>query len=130
VTLGSHQTTVGKSQVHLTPKWIIEALGPFDLDPCAANPRPWDCAFENYSKTQDGLSLPWSGVVWLNPPFDRYKVGLWVEKLAAHGDGIAFATCQNRNRVVQALLAAGLCDFVSRQAHQVQPPGWVRTSCQ
>jgi hypothetical protein len=89
VTLGSHQTTVGKSQVHLTPKWIIEALGPFDLDPCAANPRPWDCAFENYSKTQDGLSLPWSGVVWLNPPFDRYKVGLWVEKLAAHGDGIA-----------------------------------------
>jgi hypothetical protein len=22
----------------LTPKWIIDAFGPFDLDPCAADP--------------------------------------------------------------------------------------------
>ena len=33
--LGSHQTTVGKSQVHITPKFIIDALGPFDVDPAA-----------------------------------------------------------------------------------------------
>jgi hypothetical protein len=41
MTLGSHQQSIGKSQVHLTPRWIIDALGPFDLDPCAATVRPW-----------------------------------------------------------------------------------------
>ena len=89
MTLGSHQKTVGASQVHLTPRWIIDALGPFDLDPCAADPRPWDCAVENYTESDDGLSQPWFGRVWLNPPFDRYQVGRWVQKLADHGNGIA-----------------------------------------
>jgi hypothetical protein len=47
MTLDSHQRTIGATQMHLTPRSIIDALGPFDLDPCAANPRPWDCAAEN-----------------------------------------------------------------------------------
>jgi hypothetical protein len=88
VTLGSHQRCVGKSQVHLTPKWLIDALGPFDLDPCAATDRPWDCAKRNYTEADDGLALPWEGMVWLNPPFDRYQVGKWIAKLADHGNGI------------------------------------------
>jgi len=89
VTLGSHQASVGKSQVHLTPRWIIEACGPFDLDPCAADPRPFDCARRNYAEDVDGLSMIWHGKVWLNPPFDRYNVGKWMMKLAMHGNGIA-----------------------------------------
>lgn len=89
MTLGSHQRCVGKSQVHLTPKWLIDTLGPFDLDPCAADPRPWDCARHNYAEADDGLSLPWFGFVWLNPPFDRYQVARWISRLAAHGNGIA-----------------------------------------
>mgnify|MGYP001578073341 CR=1 FL=1 len=97
MTLGSHQTTVGKSQIHITPKWIIDALGPFDLDPCAAWPRPWDCAKMNFSCTMgegipgiDGLRSPWpKGRVWLNPPFNRYEVGKWIHKLAEHGEGMA-----------------------------------------
>jgi hypothetical protein len=88
LTLGSHQRCVGKSQVHLTPKWLIDALGPFDLDPCAATDRPWDCAAHNYVEAQDGLALPWEGMVWLNPPFDRYAVGDWIDRLAQHGNGI------------------------------------------
>jgi hypothetical protein len=47
MTLGSHQQTVGKSQNHITPRWIIDTLGPFDLDPAAADPRPWPCARTN-----------------------------------------------------------------------------------
>jgi hypothetical protein len=89
MTLGSHQRCVGKSQVHLTPKWLIDKLGPFDLDPCAATDRPWDCAKRNYVEADDGLALPWEGLVWLNPPFDRYQVGKWIQKLADHGNGIA-----------------------------------------
>jgi hypothetical protein len=88
MTLGSHQRCVGKSQVHLTPRWVIGDLGPFDLDPCAATDRPWDCAKRNYVEADDGLALPWEGMVWLNPPFDRYQVGKWIQKLADHGNGI------------------------------------------
>ncbi len=87
MTLGSHQTTLGKSQNWITPKFIIDALGPFDLDPCACFPRPWNCAIDNW--TRNGLNITWVGRVWLNPPFNRYEVGKWIAKLAAHGDGIA-----------------------------------------
>lgn len=92
MTIGSHQKTVGKSQEHLTPRWLIDALGPFDLDPCASDPpRPWHCARVNLSKADDGLSHTWdqSARIWLNPPFDRYQVGRWIERLADHGNGIA-----------------------------------------
>jgi DNA N-6-adenine-methyltransferase (Dam) len=98
MTLGSHQQCVGKSQDHLTPKSFIERLGPFDLDPCAADPRPWDCAKVNYTKAMDGLSRPWPRDlrVWLNPPFDRYEVAAWIEKLAEHNYGVALlhARCE------------------------------------
>lgn len=43
-TLGSHQKTRGDSQYWMTPKFILDALGPFDLDPAGAGPRPWECA--------------------------------------------------------------------------------------
>lgn len=29
-----------KSDIWLTPPHILDALGPFDLDPCAPDPRP------------------------------------------------------------------------------------------
>jgi hypothetical protein len=87
MTLGSHQKTVGDSQSWITPRWILEALGSFDLDPAASDPQPWDCAAENW--TTAGLERPWHGRVWLNPPFDRYQVRRWIQKLAAHGNGTA-----------------------------------------
>jgi hypothetical protein len=89
MTLGSHQTAIGKSQVHITPKWILDPLGSFDLDPAAADPRPWDCAAVNYTEADDGLRHPWRGRVWLNPPFDQYVVGKFIRRLAAHGRGTA-----------------------------------------
>jgi hypothetical protein len=67
--------------------WSITAIGPFDLDPCAANPRPWDCAHINWST--HGLEREWFGTVFLNPPYNRYVVSAWISKLARHGKGIA-----------------------------------------
>ncbi|MGE0289289.1 MAG: DNA N-6-adenine-methyltransferase [Bradyrhizobium sp.] len=89
MSLGSHQRSIGASQVHITPLRVIEATGPFDLDPCAADPRPWDCAAMNYTESEDGLTKPWFGRVWLNPPFHRYQVGQWIGRLARHGRGTA-----------------------------------------
>lgn len=71
----------------LTPPEIIQKIGPFDLDPCAPFPRPWDTADRHYSIEQDGLSRPWEGRVWLNPPYS--DVATWIRRLAAHGDGVA-----------------------------------------
>lgn len=88
MTLGSHQKTVGDSQSWITPKHIIEALGPFDLDPCACDPQPWPCARENW--VRGGLGgEPWRGLVWLNPPFNRYGVQHWMARMAQHNNGIA-----------------------------------------
>jgi len=85
MTLGSHQKTIGDSQDWITPKLIIDDLGPFDLDPCASVTQPWPCA--TFQFTSRGLNMPWNGFVWLNPPFHRYKVGLWIDRLSRHKPG-------------------------------------------
>ena len=73
----------------LTPKWITDTLGPFDLDPCSPGVRrPWDTATHHLSVEDDGLSAPWFGHVWCNPPYGR-ETFKWLSKLADHGNGIA-----------------------------------------
>lgn len=88
--IGSHTKQVRvATDVWLTPKPILWALGKFDLDPCAApRPRPWPTASEHYERTENGLHLPWWGRVWLNPPYGN-DVGLWMELMAKHSCGIA-----------------------------------------
>ncbi len=84
-----HQTSIGKSQVHLTTRWILDPLGRFKTDPCASDPRPWDCAEINYTAADDGLVKPWFGRVWLNPPFHRFQIAGWLHRMAEHNHGIA-----------------------------------------
>lgn len=86
--LGAHHTrSTATTDVWLTPRWVIDALGPFDLDPCASSPRPWDCAARNLTEVDDGLAAEWSGLVWLNPPYGQVEV--WMQRIAEHGHGIA-----------------------------------------
>lgn len=42
----------------LTPKWIIDALGPFDMDPCVPDHMPWSTATRMVTKAEDGLTVP------------------------------------------------------------------------
>ena len=72
----------------LTPPEIIQALGHFDLDPCAPVLRPWPTATYHFTVEDDGLSRDWTGRVWLNPPYGTHT-GTWLNKLAVHGNGIA-----------------------------------------
>ena len=48
-----------------TPRWIIDTLGPFDLDPCAppADVRPYEIAPTAYTRDDDGPSREWHGTV-------------------------------------------------------------------
>lgn len=70
-----------------TPPHIIQALGEFDLDPCAAHGII--TARNHLYKNDDGLSKEWHGRVWLNPPYSRKLICAFIEKMARHNNGIA-----------------------------------------
>lgn len=86
--LSSHQSACMKNDEWLTPPAILGPLGRFDLDPCAPVCRPWPTARDHYTMNDDGLSQPWYGRVWCNPPFGRQAVK-WLRRCAEHGDAIA-----------------------------------------
>lgn len=88
MSMGSHQSAAMISDTWLTPPSIVRALGSFDLDPCCPPVMPWQTATVQYNEAQDGLSTPWFGRVWCNPPYSREAVK-WLRKLVAHGNGIA-----------------------------------------
>lgn len=81
----------------LTPPDILSALGPFDLDPCAPVSRPWDMAARHYTVDDDGLSRPWEGRVWLNPPYGT-RTFEWMARLAEHKQGIALIFARTETR--------------------------------
>jgi phage N-6-adenine-methyltransferase len=61
----------------------------WDLDVCAAGPNVCD-NYYSIDRGQDGLSLPWRGLCWCNPPYGR-GIGAWVERArraAADGAGV------------------------------------------
>ena len=67
-----------------TPDHIIELayniLGDINLDPASnETANKWVEADKYYTLENDGLTQPWSGSVWLNPPYDN--VGPWVDRL-------------------------------------------------
>lgn len=122
--IGSHHSTDNGSNVWLTPPGVIEALGPFDLDPCAApNPRPWDTAAHHITPPDDGLSAAWNGRVWLNPPYA--DVERWLGKLADHGRGtaIVFARTETRWFVSQVWDRATAVMFLHGRLHFHLPDG-------
>lgn len=74
----SHANTSSAHHGWCTPKELLETLYQvfprFDLDPCSptSNPRRAPVkAFLHYTVDDDGLSLPWHGSVFLNPPYGR-----------------------------------------------------------
>lgn len=72
-----------------TPEWLFVAMGAqFDLDPChpKGDTLPHVPALRKLSKDDDGLSSPWSGFVWCNPPYS--EIHAWGKKFAVHGEGL------------------------------------------
>lgn len=76
-----------------TPDDIIaaarEVLGDIDLDPATNDKAQARIkATRHYTKEDDGLLLgnPWAGRVWLNPPYRRGMVGLFIDRLVAEYD--------------------------------------------
>jgi hypothetical protein len=84
-------TTVDPSQRNdrwLTPPDVVKALGVFDLDPCGAPGHVLARVTFLQEDGADGLTDPWFGRVWMNPPYGR-TMRQWVERLVEHGTGTA-----------------------------------------
>lgn len=94
--IGAHHSANPQTDEWLTPPWVITALGPFDLDPCSPLDRPWDTAARHYTVSDDGLLLPWDGLVWCNPPYS--SADTWMARLAEHGTGIALVFARTETR--------------------------------
>jgi hypothetical protein len=121
--IGSHQSTGATNDEWLTPPHIIQALGPFDLDPCTPDLMPWVTARDRYTQSQNGLSLPWRGRVWLNPPYSNWWD--WMDKLASHGNGIAliFARTETEAFHEKVWKRAGGVLFMRGRIHFHYPSG-------
>ena len=101
----THAGNSSTSMMWHTPAEVLdvlyEAFGVFDLDPCsptAARSSAPVKARVYYTAADDGLSLPWHGVVFINPPYGR-GLGAWVAKAEAE------VLCGNARTVV-ALIPA------------------------
>ena len=76
---------------YYTPAEIFEAMNTeFDLDPASPGRDvvPWIPAKHHYTLTDNGLARPWRGCVWLNPPYSREGLPLWLDKFRQHRNGV------------------------------------------
>ena len=120
--MGSHQSHRALSTTWLTPLYITQALGTFDLDPCGF--PGWPTADRLITLPDDGLTAEWGGRVWLNPPYGQ-AVWSWLDKLAAHGRGTAlvFARTETAGFTKQVWGKASAILFLGGRLHFHRPDG-------
>ena len=100
-----HAGNSATSETWTTPKEFLEPLytifGTFDLDPCSPTSdgrTTFVKARAYFTEADDGLSLPWFGTVYMNPPYGR-SIHHWTAKAKSEvGQGNA--------EVVVGLIAA------------------------
>ena len=112
-----HEPSIGASDDWYTPPAMFDAIGlTFDLDPCSPGEGHWVPARRVFTKADDGLAQPWSGLVWCNPPFGARNGHVpWLRKFLEHGNGIA---------LVRAYTSAGwFHDWAVRAESMVFPRG-------
>lgn len=110
-----------------TPKWLIDKLGPFDLDPCAPEYPPYQIAPLSYNRHQNGLSREWpcEAVVWLNPPYSRVLLHQFCERMANHNNGIAILVNRQDNLLWQQVIfsTAKSMIFMRHRVKFLRPDG-------
>jgi len=84
---GSHNLN-GKIEWYTPLQYIVAArkvMGSIDLDPCTSDlAQKTIHAKSHYTIETDGLAHPWTGCVWLNPPYAAKIVTAFVDKLLGH----------------------------------------------
>lgn len=117
---------VTSSDEWYTPRWIIDELGPFDIDPCAPMQPPFEIAHRTFNREDDGLKHEWgTGHVWLNPPYSRALLRPFMEKMADHNDGIALLVNRQDNVLWQEVIfpRAASMIFMRHRIKFIRPDG-------
>jgi hypothetical protein len=120
----AHEKQNGGATVEwYTPGWVFERIDmTFDLDPCSpAGGLDWVPAARHYALPQDGLSMPWIGRIWCNPPYGP-ATEKWLRRMGQHRNGMALVFARTDTEwfhasVVAAdaiLFIAGRVKFVDR----------------
>jgi len=86
-----HEQSVGATDEWYTPPRVFEAMGVrFDVDVAHPESATHVPAERVLTQADCGLCAPWSGFVWMNPPFGaRNGLVPWLERFFAHGNGVA-----------------------------------------
>lgn len=130
--MGTHEQCLGATDEWYTPPEIFEALGcSFGLDVSSPGRAtvPWIPAGWHY--TNKSLERDWVGFVWMNPPFGgRNGLVPWLEKFAAHANGIALVPDRTSapwwqqfvRRMDLTLFVAGKIKFIGQDGQRGKSP--------
>jgi DNA N-6-adenine-methyltransferase Dam len=124
--------SAGKSDEWYTPKYVFDAMGfvfgldvVFDLDVAAPKDRTFCYVPAKNFITEGSIESDWNGFVWMNPPFGgRNSIGVWLDKIFMHNDGIALTP--DRTSAAWWQRAASQCDailFVKGKIKFIRPDG-------
>ena len=81
-----------RDQTWQTPRALLDAVlqaadrEAFNLDPCSPHVDGPVPALVRWTETDDGLSRPWAGLVFVNPPYSR-ALPAWVAKCSTEAAG-------------------------------------------
>lgn len=131
--MAEHEPCIGASDDWYTPPAIFDALGlRFDLDPCSPGPGHWVPTDRIYTKADDGLSKPWAGLVFMNPPFGGRNGHVpWLVRFFDHGNGVAIVRAytssgwwhEHMHRADALLFPAGKTKFIRPDGSVGGSPG-------
>jgi hypothetical protein len=95
-----------------TPAWVFDGLAiVFDLDVAApVETLDWLPARQRYTVADDGLSMPWHGTVWCNPPYSAPTA--WCYRWAEHGNGCILLRADLSTRGPFAAMSAATSLYV------------------
>ena len=114
------RTWTGEIEWYTPPdilKSAYEVMGGIDLDPASSDAQQAQAlvkAKQYFTIANNGLERPWHGRVWLNPPYARGWIDLFVEKMVTSyrsgemSAGIMLTNSATETRWWQ--MAAGACD--------------------
>ena len=88
----------GNNEWYTPPDYIDRAraaMGGIDLDPASCDVAQRTVkATKHYTVNDDGLSLPWFGRVWMNPPYSSDLIGKFCSRLVeSYQSGDVTAAC-------------------------------------
>lgn len=129
----THESPVNASVEWYTPRWLFDAMGvEFDMDVASpeAGPVPWVPARRFVTPSEDGLVVPYEGLVWCNPPYGKLTAP-FLGRVHAHGNGLALVFARTDTRWFHAHVATAYSilffnkriRFVDREEREGGSPG-------